>query len=132
MQPLEFSSSAKYQAIYSKALDIKRLSRLISDYLQYELTPLRADGREDESLYFTGDIIRQGDSLAPEILKAEAYPFQEERLRQVQSVERLTRSLQRTCDRLARVESNGRDFIDLLRQEIRGFKSLQRNWKLMI
>ncbi len=56
--------------IYKKAMDIIDLSRNISTYLNHDLSGLNEYGKEDENIYFSGDIVQQSTSLAPEILNA--------------------------------------------------------------
>ncbi|MFD2565288.1 hypothetical protein ACFSR1_21605 [Aquimarina rubra] len=92
------------------------------------MAPLEKNGSENPYIYFTGDIIKDSDSLVPEIIKAENQPFQNDRLKHAISLEYLTNKLYRNCQRLEYSESNGRDFIKLLRKEIKKFKRLQRNW----
>ncbi|HAX16653.1 MULTISPECIES: hypothetical protein [Leeuwenhoekiella] len=118
--------------LYNQAIEILRLSRSVSNYLVYDLAHLKKDGSEDPYVYFTGDIVRQSDSLAPEILKAENMAFQDDRLKQAASIERLTSSLYRTCERLERAESNGKDFVRILRREIRKFRKLQHKWMMTL
>ncbi|MAZ28795.1 MAG: hypothetical protein CL868_17175 [Cytophagaceae bacterium] len=118
--------------LYNHALEILHLSRNISDCLAYDLSSLKQDGSEDHSIYFTGDIIRDSDSLAPEIKKAEMHPYQHERLRYADSVSRLSQRLYKTCERLERAESNGKDFVKLLRKEIRKFNRMHRVWTMTL
>ena len=87
---------------------------------------------EDPNIYFSGDIIQQSVSLAPEILKAESMPFSEDKRRYAASVTRLANSLYRNCERLENTNSNGRDFLPLLRAELKKFRKLQRNWMLTL
>jgi len=118
--------------IYQKALDIFTLSRNISGYLSYDLAPLNHKGMEDPNIYFTGDIVQQSISLAPEILKAESEIFSEEKHKYAASVTRLTNLLYKNCERLEQVSSNGKDFLPILRKEIKKFRKLQRNWMLTL
>ncbi|WP_378295110.1 hypothetical protein [Aquimarina rubra] len=121
-------SSPKNIILYKKALEILILSKSVSKYLVHDLAPLEKNGSENPYIYFTGDIIKDSDSLVPEIIKAENQPFQNDRLKHAISLEYLTNKLYRNCQRLEYSESNGRDFIKLLRKEIKKFKRLQRNW----
>jgi len=57
--------------VYQKALEIFTLSQNISMYLNKDLSDLKADGSEDEHIYFSGDIVQQSVSLVPEIMNAE-------------------------------------------------------------
>lgn len=118
--------------LYNQALEILNLSRHISHYLLYDMAHLQANDREHPQIYFTGDIIRQSDSLAPEIIKAESEPFQDDRLRRAASLKKLSDRLYMNCQRLERVEGNGKDFLKLLRLEIKKFKKLQRKWMLTL
>jgi hypothetical protein len=121
-----------HSPLYLKALDILTLSRNISHYLVEDLSPLSDHGSEDQNLYFSGDIVQQSGSLAPEIIRAESEPFSEGKHKHAASVQRLTRLLYRNCDRLERASSNGKDFIPLLRKELRKFSKLQRSWMLTL
>ena len=118
--------------LYNQAQEILKLSRSISNYLVYDLAHLQSNGSENPYVYFTGDIIRHSDSLAPEILKAESHIFQDDRIKHAQSLERLTHRLYHTCERLERAESNGKDFINILRIELRKFRKLQRKWMMTL
>lgn len=119
-------------AIYKKALDIFSLSRNISNYLNHDLAHLQLNGMEDPNIYFTGDIVQQSISLGPQILKAESQPFSEEKHKYAASVMRLSNLLYKNCERLERVNSNGKDFLPLLRKELKKFRKLQHTWRLTL
>jgi hypothetical protein len=118
--------------IYKKAHEIFSLSRKISNYLNYDLSALSTDGKEDENIYFSGDIVQQSESLVPEIIKAEAETYSENRYKHAATVKRLTNLLYKNCSRLETSNSNGRDYIPILRKELKTFRKLQRNWMLTL
>ncbi len=118
--------------IYNKALEIFKLSRKISDYLSYDLSKLKDDGSEDEHIYFSGDIVQQSELLGPEIMKAESEPFSERKQIHADTVRRLTDMLYKNCKRLERCSSNGKDFLPILRKELKVFSKLQRSWMLTL
>lgn len=118
--------------LYKKALEIFTLSKNISDYLVYDLSLLQDNGKENPHIYFTGDIIRQSDSLAPGIIEAENQTFQDDRIRHANSILALTNKLYKNCERLEKSNSNGKDFLILLRREIKKFKRLQHNWMMTL
>ena len=118
--------------IYKKALEIFSLSRKISTYLCYDLSHLIDDGKEDDNIYFSGDIVQQSESLVPEIIKAEAEIYSENRYKHAATVKRLTNLLYKNCSRLEISNSNGRDYIPILRKELKTFRKLQRNWMLTL
>jgi hypothetical protein len=118
--------------IYQKAMEIFNLSRSISTYLIEDLAPLDENGAENSHIYFTGDIVQQSVSLVPEILKAERQTFSEEKHKYAASVSRLTNSLYKNCERLETSNSNGKEFISILRNELKKFRKLQRNWMLTL
>ena len=70
--------------------------------------------------------------LLRKILKAENQAFQDDRLKHAASLDQLTSSLYRTCERLERAESNGKDFVRILRREIRKFRKLQHKWMMTL
>ena len=118
--------------IYQKAMDILVLSRSISTYINQDLAYLRSDGTEDTDIYFSGDIIQQSESLAPEIEKVQAERFSEKKHKHLASLERLTHRLHLNCNRLQHCNSNGRDYLPILQNELKKFKRLQRNWMMTL
>lgn len=118
--------------IYKKAMDIIILSRSISTYLNQDLSYLKADGTEDNHIYFSGDIIQQSNNLAPEIINAERERFSDKKEKHLESLDRLTTKLYRNCRRLEGSNSNGRDYLPILRGELRKFRKLQRSWMMTL
>ncbi len=119
-------------AIYKKAMEIFSLARNISHYLNHDLSQLQRNGMENPNIYFSGDIVQQSVSLGPQILKAESQPFSEEKYKYAASVMRLSNLLYKNCERLERVNSNGKDFLPLLRKELKKFRKLQHTWQLTL
>jgi hypothetical protein len=126
------SSSELNLAFYKKAIEIKTLSQIISDYLRSDLSVLKTNGHEDSHIYFSGDIIRQSDSLAPEIMKAEQEPFSEQKQKHAETLKWLTKRLFINCSRLENCNSDGREFMTVLKRELHKFKKLQKYWMLTI
>ncbi|SDS12186.1 hypothetical protein SAMN04515667_1459 [Formosa sp. Hel1_31_208] len=118
--------------IYQKAMDILVLSRNISTYINQDLSYLRSDGSEDSDIYFSGDIVQQSESLAPEIEKAQAERFSDKKHKHLASLERLTHRLYLNCKRLQHCNSDGRDYLPILQSELKKFKRLQRNWMMTL
>ena len=118
--------------IYKKAMEIFALSQNISVYLNHDLSGLKEDGTEDNDIYFSGDIVQQSVSLAPEIVNAELQRYSERKYKHIASLKRLTNLLYKNSYRLERSNSNGKDFLPILRSELIKFKKLQRSWMLTL
>jgi len=118
--------------VYQKALEIFTLSQNISMYLNKDLSSLKSDGSEDENIYFSGDIIQQSVSLVPEIMNAELQRYSDRKHKHVASLRRLTNKLYKNSYRLERSHSNGKDFLPILRSELKKFKKLQSSWMLTL
>lgn len=118
--------------IYQKALDIFVLSQNISTYLNQDLSVLKEDGSEDANIYFSGDIVQQSVSLVPEIVNAEMERYSERRHKHIASLKRITNMLYKNSYRLEHANSNGKDFLPILRKELKKFKKLQRTWLLTL
>ena len=128
-----FTSNNKHiSPIHKKAIEILTLSSQISNYLVPDLARLQSDGFEDPNIYFTGDIIQQSNSLVPEIVQAESKVFSEDRHQHLLSISHLTNVLDKNCDRLERINSNGKEFLTLLRNELKKFRKLQHIWMLTL
>ena len=126
------SSSELNTAFYKKAVEIGSLSKMISDYLKADLAILKSNGHEDTNIYFSGDIRRQSDSLAPEIMKASQEPFSEQKQKHAETLKWLTKGLFINCRRLGKCNSDGREFMSILNRELQKFKKLQKTWMLTI
>lgn len=118
--------------IYQKAIEIFALSQSISLYLNEDLAPLREDGSEDQNIYFTGDIVQQSVSLVPEIENVERERYSERKHMHLASLRRLTNMLYKNSYRLEKSNSNGKDFLPVLRRELRKFRKLQHSWMLTL
>lgn len=116
--------------IYKKALEIFSLSRKISSCLNHDLAPLKIDGTEDEHIYFSGDIVQQSESLVPEIIKAEEEKSSDKKYKHIATIEKLINLLNINCKRLEYSNSNGKDYLPILKNELKKFKLLQRSWML--
>ncbi|CAI8399671.1 hypothetical protein N9Y27_03975 [Flavobacteriaceae bacterium] len=119
-------------AIYKKAQEIGTLSKHISDYLSTDLAPLCENGQENPNIYFSGDIVQQSISLSTELIKAEESSFSEKKHLHLHTLEWLTYRLFQNCKRLEQSSSNGRDFLLILKKEIKKFKKLQKQWMLTL
>ena len=126
------SSDLANLPIYQKALEIFALSQNISTYLNHDLSDLNPDGSENNNIYFSGDIVQQSISLAPEIANAELERFSEKKHKHIASLKRLTNMLYKNSYRLERSNSNGKDFLPILRSELKKFKKLQNTWMLTL
>jgi len=113
-------------------MEIITLSRSISTYLNQDLAYLKPDGKEDSNIYFSGDIVQQSTSLAPEIEKAELEKYSDKKYKHIASVKRLTNLLYKNCSRLEKSNSNGKDYLPILRNELKKFRKLQHNWSLTL
>ena len=118
--------------IYKKAVEIFTLSQSIAMYLNHDLSSLNKDGSEDVNIYFSGDIVQQSISLAPTIACAEQNRFSENKYKYVDTLKRLTNKLYKNAYKLEKANSNGKDFLPLLRSELKKFKKLQRIWMLTL
>ena len=118
--------------IYKKAVEIFALSQNISKYMSGDLSSLREDGSEDSNIYFSGDIVQQSVSLVPEILNVELERFSDKKYKHIASLKRLTNMLYKNSYRLERSNSNGKDFLPILRSELKKFKKLQHTWLLTL
>ncbi len=121
-----------HSPIYKKALEIFTLSKSISQFLVHDMSKLSPEGEEHPDIYFTGDMVQKSVSLFPEIVNAESKTFSEEKHKHAASVVYLTKSLYKNCERLERSAHNGKEFLALLRKELKGFRKMQHNWLLTL
>jgi hypothetical protein len=58
--------------------------------------------------------------------------YSERKHKHIASLKRLTNMLYKNSYRLERSNSNGKDFLPILRSELKKFKQLQRTWLLTL
>ena len=119
-------------AVFEKAKDIFTLSQGLSEYVRGELAALKKDGNENQELYITGDIIQQSTLLLPEIINAEQKEYSSDRAKHIASVKHLTSRIYKTCERLETSLTTGKDFVWMIRKDIRKFQKLQIHWRLTL
>lgn len=118
--------------IYKQAMQIFILSRSISTYLNQDLSYLFEEGKEDANIYVSGDIVQQSVSLAPEIINAELERYSDKKHKHIASVNLLTNRLYKNCKRLESCNSNGKDYLPILKRELKKFRQLQSTWMLTL
>lgn len=118
--------------IYKQAIEILTLSQSISSYLNEDLSTLQEDGTEHFGIYFSGDIVQQSISLAPEIENIERERYSERKHKHLASLRKLTNTLYKNSYRLEKSSSNGKDFLPVLRGELKKFRKLQHTWMLTL
>lgn len=121
-----------YSIFHNKALEIHTLSKAISDYLSKDLSSLSPSGSENPFIYFSGDIVQQSVCLSEEIIKARLCTQSDRRHLHGLTMRWLTYRLVQNCKRLERCNSNGKDFLLILKKELKKFKSLLKHWRIMM
>ena len=76
--------------------------------------------------------MQQSESLVPEIVNAERERHSDKKHIHIASLKRLTNLLYKNSYRLERSNSNGRDFLPILRRELKKFKRIQHAWSLTL
>lgn len=127
-----FSLPIPHSPLHKKALEIFTLSKNISQFLVYDLSELDSEGKEHPDIYVSGDIVQKSVSMIPEIINAEQKTYSEERQKHAASVAHLSKMLYKNCERLEHSVPKGKEFLRLLRKEIRGFRKMHHQWALTL
>ncbi|MFL2623623.1 MAG: hypothetical protein ACJ0P6_03905 [Flavobacteriaceae bacterium] len=125
-------NSEFYNSLLQKAQNIGRLSKAISAYLMNDLVSLGANGSENPNIYFSGDIVQQSICLSEEIIKAERTLVPHKKYMHACTLRWLTYRLMQNCKRLEQCNSNGKNFIQILKIELKKFKRLHKYWMLTL
>lgn len=120
-----------YRNFHGKALEIKNISRIIADYVVDELSA-STDNSKSKTLYYSGDIVQQSIIISEEIIKAEKSIFSEKKYFHACTIEWLISRLLITCKRIESSCSKSKDFIKILKKEVKKFKLLQNYWMLTL
>ena len=120
-----------YRNFHGKALEIKNISKIISDYVVDELSA-STDNSKSTTLYYSGDIVQQSIIIYEEIIKAEKSIFFEKKYFHACTIEWLISRLLITCRRIESSCSKSKDFVTILKKEVKKFKLLQNYWMLTL
>lgn len=77
---------------------------------------------------YAGNLVMDSLALAPKIAAAETHKQYEVKMKHARSLRKLSKRLQKYCEQLESNKGEGKEFIKLLRNELRMFKKLQRSW----
>ena len=84
---------------YNKSLEIKKISKKISDYIIFELSN-STDYSKNTILFFSGDIVQQSDIISEEIIKAQVSLISENKNSHIKTIQWLIFRLMQTCKRI--------------------------------
>ena len=116
---------------YNKSLEIKKISKKISDYIIFELSN-STDYSKNTILFFSGDIVKQSDIISEEIIKAQVSLISENKNSHIKTIQWLIFRLMQTCKRIENSSSNSKDYISILVKEINKFKLLKKSWLMTL
>jgi hypothetical protein len=116
---------------YNKSLEIKKISKKISDYIIFELSN-STDYSKNTILFFSGDIVQQSDIISEEIIKAQVSLISENKNSHIKTIQWLIFRLMQTCKRIENSCINSKDYISILVKEINKFKLLKKSWLLTL
>ncbi len=127
------NSSSQYKPlyklpVYTKALEIFRLSRGVAAYLSYDKNILQMQTHQGTVDFYAGDLVLDSLGLAPKIAAAETQKNYIVKMKYADSLKKLTSRLIKQCERIELTSTEGKEFVELLRIEIKKFKKLQRAW----
>ena len=117
-----------YKQIYFKAKEIEYLSDSISRSFMYDYEHLDRNGKEHPDIYFLGDLIRDSNFLSLEVLSMHYYSQKEDQIKFALKARLCSSRLFRKCKRLEKNSKSGKDYIYLLKKELKRFNRLQEKW----
>ncbi|EIJ39440.1 hypothetical protein JoomaDRAFT_2461 [Galbibacter orientalis DSM 19592] len=118
--------------VYRKALYIFKLSRQIVEYLRGDKSVIELHNSKIASDQFSDKLVMTSLGLAPKIAMAEATPDPTIKLASISSIQKNTAALLHYCESLELTHGQGKEFLHLLRKEVKKFGHLQNKWALGI
>jgi hypothetical protein len=116
--------------IYCKALEIFKLSRNVASYISFDKNIIEMHQSTISKDVQAGILTMNSLALAPKIAAAETNSKFEIKMRHARTLKKLSKQLQKACDHLENTNCQGKEFIQLLKNEIQLFKKMQRSWVL--
>ncbi|MCX2678460.1 hypothetical protein OOZ15_00765 [Galbibacter sp. EGI 63066] len=116
--------------IYRKAIHIFKLSRQISNYLRGDKSILELNRSSFVADQFSDKLIMASLGLAPKIAIAESTADPAVKMQSVSSLEKTTAALLHYCEKLELNHEHGKEFLELLRKEVKKFGQLQSRWAI--
>ncbi|WP_417444925.1 hypothetical protein [Joostella sp.] len=118
--------------VYKKALYIFKLSRQVVEYIRGDKSILELHSSKIIADQFSDKLVMASLGLAPKIAMAEASADPSIKLESVSSLEKTTVALLHYCEKLELSHGQGKEFLSLLRKEVKKFGHLQNKWAVGI
>ena len=115
--------------VYRQAISLRTMSRAIASYVSYnkDLVSLRHSQSHRDQL---ADSLLQDAILIPkQIAQAESSASRATRLRSVKFISIITRNLNAYCKGLEMDGIREREYLDLLRSEVKTFRMAFKKWR---
>ena len=114
--------------VYKKAIEIFALTRSIASYVTNDKDVLSIHKSNTEIDKYTDSIIMNSLALAPKIAEIETEKSTPIKLRLAKSFESIVMNIDRDCTSLEETKIHGKDYLKLLKVEVKKLKLLYKNY----
>ena len=123
-----FGQELNNSLIYQKSLDIFKLSRSVAAYItdDKDLVSMYRSGNKSDN--YADNLVLNAFRLVPKIAEAESQENQRTKLKYAKSLRYYIDVIYKNCLQLESTKIQGRDFVKLLRKELKKFRKIHRNY----
>lgn len=127
---MESSSEANlnHSIIYKKALDIFKLSRSVATYITDDkdvITMYRSGNKSDN---YADNLVMNAFRLVPKVVEAEIQESPKIKLKYAKSLRYFIDRLYQDCLNLESTRIQGKDFVRMLRNELKMLRKIHKNY----
>jgi hypothetical protein len=114
--------------IYRKALDIFKLSRRVASYITDDKDIISMYRSESKSDNYADNLVMNAYRLVPKIVETETQSSRSLKLKHAKSLRYFIERIYQDCIRLESTISQGKDFVQLIRKELKHLQKMHSNY----
>jgi len=123
-----FQQELNNSLIYQKSLDIFKLSRSVAAYITDDkdlISMYRSGNRTDN---YADNLVLNAFRLVPKIAETESQENKSAKLKYAKSLRYYIDVIYKNCIQLENTKIQGKDFVRLLRNELKKFRKIHKNY----
>ncbi|UNY97371.1 hypothetical protein MQE36_09715 [Zhouia spongiae] len=123
------SKSITQQEIYKKALNIFGLSRAIANYIGNDKSILHLHHSSKKTDNYSASLVMESMSLSQKIVRSYTSEGHQNKRKHLRSLEKAVHKLNAYCEYLEYNYTQSKDYIGILRKELRLFSKEKFKWE---
>jgi len=120
------STNLGQSIIYQKSIDVFKLSRSVASYITDDKDVISMYRSGDKSDNYADNLVMNAFRLVPKVVETETQESPTKKLKYAKSLRYFIDVIYQDCLKLERTKIQGKDFVRLLRNELKSLRKIHR------